>query len=117
MNSIAKSILYLAALLLITLLMSWGEEPSVQIMKLAASVLYIGVPVPQLTKRKIYQQNGQYLPYIQSSGRDAGLFSCWFTIMDWSPSTTVENSIFMFLSVISAFLIFDTILFFWRRLP
>lgn len=95
--------------------MSWGEDPSVLAMKLAASVLFYGTSVQELIPSKRLQQDGSYLRYIQSAGRDAGLFSCWFTIMEWSPSNTVENSISTFMVMISVFLLFDTILFLWRR--
>jgi len=92
--------------------MIWDDDSSVQVMKLAASVLFIGASFSTPIPFHILRQKGRYLRYMQAVVHNSVIFSCWFILLGWSPSTTVENSIITILVGIVVWLVGYSIWFF-----
>lgn len=116
-KSVVKNILFLMIFLLAVWIMIRGEDQSLQVMKLAASMLFLGTCFSAPRAFDILKQNGLYFPYMQAVGRDAISFACWMTIMEWSLSTTVEHSLLTILFTLAVWLTFHSIWFFVHRAP
>lgn len=115
LKSVVKNILFLMIFLLGVWIMIRGEDHSLQVMKLAASMLFLDTCFSAPRSFDILKQNGLYLPYMQAAGREAISFACWMTIMDWSLSATAEHSIMTILFILAVWLTINSIWFFVHR--
>ncbi|RRY09900.1 hypothetical protein EGJ58_10520 [Brucella anthropi] len=101
-----RDVLYILALICVTIILNQDESTQIILLKLAASVLFWGIYTNRTeTRNNIFIIDDKYHIYIWRVFIDSVFLSCWFAIFSWSPIISVYDIILIFLVFISVYIV------------